>query len=50
MNNYNEYMQNIVPRKGSVKYCPPREWNIDNKLYQYQPTFEGNTGSNPNDS
>ena len=42
--------QNIDPGECTVKYCPPKERNTKNQLFQYHPTLEGNTGSNHNDS
>ena len=33
-----------------VKYCPPIQGSTENWLFQYEPTLEGNTGSNYKDS
>ena len=42
--------QNIASREQTVKYCPPRDGNTENQLFQHHPTLEGNSGSNHNNS
>jgi hypothetical protein len=41
---------NIYPSWWLVKYCPPTQGSTENWLFQYEPTLEGNTGSNYKDS
>ena len=43
-------MCNIAPRKCTLKYCPPREWNTENQLFQYYPSLEDDTEIDHNDS
>ena len=41
---------NIALRECTVKYCPPRERNTENKLFQYYPNLKDNTEMNHNDN
>ena len=35
-------LQNMASMECTVKYCPPREGNTENQLFQYYPTLEDN--------